>query len=152
MHMLMCTIDLFVEVSMNTYNLFISHSWKYSDAYEELVNLLDARPYFYYRNYSVPFNDPINDANNDRQLKEAIWNQMLPASCILVLAGVYSTYSKWINIEVKMAKTEFYKPKPVIAIEPWGAERTSIFVKQNADEIVKWQTESIVDAIRRFSI
>ena len=137
---------------MNTYNLFISHSWKYSDAYEKLVSLLDTRRYFCYRNYSVPFNDPINNANNDKQLKEAIWNQMLPASCVLVLAGVYSTYSKWINIEVEMARKGFYKPKPVIAIEPWGSERTSSFVKQNADEIVKWQTESIVNAIRRLSV
>jgi len=24
------------------YNLFISHSWSYSDAYEKLINLLDA--------------------------------------------------------------------------------------------------------------
>ena len=31
---------------MKTYNLFISHSWAYSDAYEKLVNLLDKRPYF----------------------------------------------------------------------------------------------------------
>lgn len=37
-----------------TYNLFISHSWAYSDAYKRLVALLDAKPYFSYRNYSVP--------------------------------------------------------------------------------------------------
>ena len=33
-----------------TYNLFISHSWTYSDAYEKLVALLDAKPYFSYKN------------------------------------------------------------------------------------------------------
>ena len=33
-----------------TYNLFISHSWTYSDAYEKLVNLLNADPYFTYKN------------------------------------------------------------------------------------------------------
>ena len=37
-----------------TYNLFISHSWTYSDAYEKLVALLDAKPNFDYKNYSVP--------------------------------------------------------------------------------------------------
>lgn len=33
-----------------TYNLFISHSWTYSDAYDKLVNLLDDAENFSYRN------------------------------------------------------------------------------------------------------
>ena len=49
---------------MKTFNLFISHSWAYSDAYEKLVNLLDARAYFSYRNYSVPQDDPLHTNGN----------------------------------------------------------------------------------------
>jgi len=60
------------------------------------------------------------------------------------LAGVYSTYSKWINEEIAIAKSY---GKPIIAIEPWGAEKTSAVVKNNADKIVKWQGRSIVNAI-----
>lgn len=41
-----------------TYNLFISHSWAYTDAYEKLVNLLDSTDDFSYKNYSVPKDDP----------------------------------------------------------------------------------------------
>lgn len=130
------------------YNLFISHSWAYSDAYEKLINLLDLAPDFYYKNYSVPINDPIHNAQNDSKLKAAIKEQMSHASCILVLAGVYSTYSKWINIEINLAKKGFTVPKKVIAIEPWGAERTSLVVKKNSDQIVKWQTSSIIKAIK----
>lgn len=130
------------------YNLFISHSWAYSDAYEKLINLLDLAPDFYYKNYSVPINDPIHNAQNDSKLKAAIKEQMSRASCILVLAGVYSTYSKWINIEINLAKKGFTVPKKVIAIEPWGAERTSLVVKKNSDQIVKWQTSSIIKAIK----
>ena len=33
----------------NTYNLFISHSWAYSDAYEKLIKLLDNRGNFPYK-------------------------------------------------------------------------------------------------------
>lgn len=130
------------------YNLFISHSWAYSDAYEKLINLLNSVPDFYYKNYSVPINDPIHNAPNDSQLKAAIKEQMSHASCILVLAGVYSTYSKWINIEIDLAKKGFTVPKKIIAIEPWGAERTSLVVKNNSDKIVKWQTSSIIKAIK----
>jgi hypothetical protein len=131
------------------YNLFISHSWNYGDAYEKLTALLDHASYFSYKNYSVPKNDPIHNAPNQYYLKEAIKRQMSQASCILVLAGVYSSYSKWINIEMDLAKRGFATPKKIIAIEPWGSEKTSAIVKDVADEIVGWSTQSIVDAIRR---
>lgn len=88
-----------------TYNLFISHSWAYEDAYDKLVKLLNTETYFTYKNYSVPKNDPIHNTSSDDQLKEAIRKQMQPASCILILAGVYATYSKWINIEIELAQT-----------------------------------------------
>ena len=63
----------------------------------------------------------------------------------MILAGVYSTYSKWINIEIELAKR---MNKKVIAVEFWGSERTSSVVKQNADIIVKWNSKSIIDAIK----
>lgn len=130
------------------YNLFISHSWAYSDAYEKLIYLLDNASNFNYKNYSVPKNDPIHYTNNDRELRAAIQEQMAHASCILILAGVYASYSKWINIEIDLAKNGFIVPKKIIAIEPRGLSRTSAVVKNAADKIVSWNTNSIVSAIR----
>ncbi|WP_084318877.1 TIR domain-containing protein [Deferrisoma camini] len=134
-----------------TYNLFISHSWAYSDAYEKLVSLLDAKPYFIYKNHSVPKNDPIHNAPYDYQLYEAIKNKITGVHVVLILAGVYSSYSKWIDKEIKIAKTEFMRPKPIVAIQPWGAEKTSRKVKEAADRIVGWNTDSIVSAIRELA-
>lgn len=130
-----------------TYNLFISHSWKYSDYYDKLIFLLDEKHNFNYKNYSVPKNDPIHNAQNTYQLIEAIRKQIQPVNCVLILAGVYSTYSKWINIEIKLAKGMH---KKIIAIQPWGAEKTSKVVKEAADIIVGWNTDSIVKAIRGY--
>lgn len=131
-----------------TYNLFISHSWTYSDAYDSLVKLLNSVDEFEYKNYSVPKYDPIHNAKNDKELKAAIKEQMSHASCVLILAGLYSTYSKWINIEIDLAKNDFVTPKKIIAIEPWGAERTSVVVKNSSDKIVGWNSNSIVNAIK----
>ena len=133
---------------VTTYNLFISHSWTYGDAYEKLVDFLKQRPYFVYNNYSVPKDDPIHNAPNETLLYEAIKRQIAPSSIVIILAGVYATYSKWISREIKIAKTEFYTPKPILAVEPWGSEKTSTVVKNSADKIVRWNTESIVDGIR----
>lgn len=127
------------------YNLFISHSWTHSDKYNALVELLDGAADFEYKNYSVPKDDPIHNAKNDKELEEAIKKQMQYASCILILAGVYASYSKWIDKEIKLAKE---LNKKIIAIEYWGAEKTSKKVKDNADKVVKWQTSSIIKAIK----
>lgn len=133
-----------------TYNIFISHSWTYGDQYNRLVQLLNERGYFSFRNFSVPKDDPIHNAPNQRALFEAIRRQISPASVVLIMAGVYSTYSKWINLEIKIAKEEFQIPKPIIAIKPLAQTNVSTVVSQSANEIVGWNTESVVAAIRKW--
>lgn len=133
---------------MKTYNLFISHSWAYSDAYDRLIKLLNADPHFSYKNYSVPKDNPIHNAPNEKVLYEAIKKQVSSAHVVIILAGVYATYSKWIDKEIKIASSEFSTAKPILAIQPWAAEKTSQKVKDNADKIVNWNTASIVSGIR----
>ncbi len=135
---------------MKQYNLFISHSWAYGDAYDKLIKMLDGDPRFNFKNYSVPKNDPIHNAPNSAQLSRAIQDQMRFCDVIIILAGVYSSYSTWINKEISIARG-FANPKPILAIEPWASEKTSLIVKNNADKIVKWNTSSIVSGIRELS-
>jgi len=136
--------------NLKTYRLFISHSWAYGDAYEKLVGFFNKHPNFKWANYSVPEDDPIHSAGTDAQLYAAISAQISPVNCVVMMAGVYSAYSKWIDKEIRISKIDFVKP--IIAVEPWASEKTSKLVKDNADEIVKWQSKSIVDAIRSYSI
>ena len=136
---------------MREHHLFISHSWTYESQYKNLVALLRKRPYFTFKNYSVPRDDPIHNARSVTALREAIKRKMAPTGAVVILAGVYSTYSKWINEEIELAQGGFVVPKPIIAIEPWGSERTSARVKDAADRIVGWNTESVVQAIRELA-
>ena len=131
-----------------TYHIFISHSWAHSDSYENLVGLLKKDPSFSYIDYSVPKDDPIHSAGTDKELYAAIKEQIARASVVIILAGVYGTYSKWINKEIEIANTAFASPKPIIAVEPWGAVKTSSVVKAAADEVVGWNSASIIRAIR----
>ena len=136
---------------MRAFNLFVSHSWSYSDAYDKLVRLLRERTYFNFKDYSVPRNDPIHNAPTDPRLRAAIYSRMSPCSVVLILAGVYATHSSWINKEIDLAKNSFREPKPILAIEPWGSERTSTLVKNAANRVVKWNSGSIVNAIRELT-
>lgn len=135
---------------MKQYKIFISHSWSYSKNYEKLIKMLNADPRFNFQDYSVPKDDPIHNAPNAEALSQAILNQMRFCDVIIILAGVYSTYSKWINKEIALAKG-FTNPKPILAIEPWASEKTSLVVKNNANKIVRWNTSSIVSGIRELS-
>lgn len=132
---------------MGIKNIFVSHSWSYNKNYESLIGLLDNTE-IEYKNYSVPKDDPIHNAKNDKELYEAIVRQMSPASVIIILAGVYASYSKWIQKEIEIAKS---KNKKIIAIEYWGAEKTSKIVKENADIIIKWQSSSLEKAINQLT-
>ncbi|NWL23712.1 TIR domain-containing protein [Pseudomonas umsongensis] len=131
---------------MQTYHLFISHSWNYSDAHDSLVRLLNAKEDFTFKNFSVPPDNPIVGAPTDKQLEEAIENKIRPCSAVLIMAGMYSTYSKWINKEIEIAKR---MGKVIIAIKPFGAERISTVVRNAAHAECAWNTNSIITAIRQ---
>lgn len=130
------------------YRLFISHSWAYSDAYDKAVQMLNEQGLDYY-DHSVPKDDPIHTNGTVKELRQAIEVKMSGTSCVLMLAGVYSSYSKWINKEIDIAN-KF--DKPIIAIEPWASERTSTTVKDSAIVVVKWQSASIVKAIKEYAL
>lgn len=68
---------------------------------------------------------------------------------MIILAGVYSSYSKWIKIETEIAKK--YN-KPIIAVEYWGSEKTSKVVKDAANVIVKWNAKAIAKAVRDYAL
>ena len=133
---------------MRTFNLFISHSWKYENSYQQLVSLLNSRSYFDYRDYSVPPANPITGARTDLELEMAIENKIRACSVVLIMAGVYSTYSKWIKKEIAIAQR---LGKPIVAIKPFGAERISTEVRIASSEECNWNTESIISAIRRLA-
>lgn len=127
---------------MNKPRIFISHSWKYDD-YDKFVNLLGGRAYFDFQESSVPSSDPLTGPNN--AVWEAIDNKIRWCQVVLLTAGVHASYSGSIKREIEFA---IRLKKPIIAIVPLGAERTSALVG-HATEVVAWRTESIVAAIRR---
>ena len=67
---------------------------------------------------------------------------------MLVLAGMYTARSGWMDWEMDFARRI---GKSIIGVRPWGNVQLPVVVRNNAAEIVGWNTASIVDAIRRHS-
>jgi hypothetical protein len=130
---------------MKTYNLFISHAWRYSEDYIKVIECLDkakAEKRLDYRNYSDPKDDPIVDPNEEtrkKKMKEKLRNQIRPSSLVIVVSGMYVAYSEWISFEID---TAVEMRKYIIGLEPWGQERIPAKVSDNADIMVGWNYES----------
>jgi len=133
-----------VEMS-KIYRIFVSHAWTYAEEYNRFLRLLDEAPSFYYRNYSVPEHNPLPR----RQLEQALYDQIKPTNIVIILAGMYVTYSDWIQREIDIA---LEMDKPILGIVPWGSIRVPAAVQDAADDIVSWSTSSIISAIRELSL
>jgi hypothetical protein len=74
----------------------------------------------------------------------AIEEKMRSCSCVLVLAGVFDEYKRWIDLELDTAKK---LKKPVILIQAADPKHTSSKEKRVAKKIVKWDVQELGEAI-----
>lgn len=125
------------------YNIFVSHAWKRSEHYKKIVKWLDDSD-IEYKNYSVPEDDPL-ETKTKKELKESLTNQIKPSSCVIILAGMYAAYSDWIEYEIGESTR---MGKYIIGVEPWGQEKVPTIVSNNADVMVGWNSDSVINAIK----
>jgi hypothetical protein len=137
-------------MSTRQIHIFISHSWSYSGHYDTLSDWIFNQNWSVgqasldLRDFSVPKNEPIHNASNDMQLKNAIYNKISNSHVIVIPTGMYANYSKWIKKELDGAE---YYGKPVLAVNPWAQERKSSVVQQKATKSVGWNKQSVIDEI-----
>ena len=137
-------------MSTKQIHVFISHSWAYSGHYDTLADWIFNQNWSVgqasldFRNYSVPKDDPIHNADNDKQLKEAIYNKIARSHVIVIPMGMYANYSKWIQKEIDGAG-EY--DKPILAVNPWGQARSSSVVRDAAKKEVGWNKKTLVSGI-----
>lgn len=134
--------------NLKDYRIFISHCWNYNSDYYNLEEKLESYPYLAIKNYSVPQHDRL-DTNTNSELYEALKRQISPVNVVIVIAGMYVNYREWIQKEIEIAK--LYK-KPIIAVRPRGAEKMPQDLINVSDVVVNWNIDSIVGAIRNYSI
>ncbi|MFZ7202569.1 TIR domain-containing protein [Avibacterium avium] len=132
---------------MKTHHIFISHSWAHSDDLQSLHYLLQKRGYFVYASYEVPKHAPINSQNGS-YIKQKLRERIKNSNIMLALAGIYASHSEWMKWEIETAKE---LEIPIVGIIPRGQERVSQIVFSNSIVDVRWNTESIVNAIRTYS-
>lgn len=137
-------------MSVHQIHVFVSHSWTYSGHYTTLHDWIFGSAWSVgqasldLRDYSVPKDDPIHDAPSDRSLREAIFRKIKRCHVVVIPTGMYVNYSKWIGKEIDGATA---MSKPILAVNPWGQQRTSSVVGQAAAQIVGWNKKSVMGGI-----
>ena len=127
------------------YKVFISHSWSHIEDLNNLRKLLESRGYFNVEFQEATPDEPIN-STNAAYIKATLKSMIINSNVVLGVAGIYASHSDWMAWELQTAKD--YKI-PIIGVIPWGQQRISTTVSDIAIETVGWNTESIVEAIRR---
>lgn len=131
-------------------NIFISHSWAYSNHYERLSEWIFGKQWsingqrVQFFNTSVPRDNPIHFAPSDAALQRAIYERIIGSHVVVIPTGMYANYSKWIKKEIDGAKLY---GRPIIAVDPWAQKRASSVVAAAADASVGWNKQSVMDAI-----
>lgn len=132
---------------MKTYKVFISHSWRYVNDLERLRSMLESKGYFKVEFTEVPPSSPIN-SENSAYIKTRLKRKIMESDVVLGIAGMYASYSDWMDWELS---TAVKNNKKVVGVVPRGAQRISSTVSNYASETVRWNTDSIVAAIRTHS-
>lgn len=129
------------------YKIFISHSWAHSSDLQDLQKLLNSRGYFNVEFTEASKDVPIN-STNAIYIKARLKAKILSSDIVLALAGIYASHSDWMPWELDTAKNLGLS---VIGVIPRGQERISREVYSRSVLDVKWYTESIVEAIRKYA-
>ncbi|MEB0077974.1 TIR domain-containing protein [Pseudomonas sp. CCI3.2] len=134
------------KVSKN-YSVFISHRWDYGNQLISLKNLLNKEEGLIASYEEVTVEQPINSENSS-YIKGVLKGKILNSDVFIVVAGMYTAYSDWMEWEINTAVKNNI---PVLGIKPRSAKRIPSLVSNNATEIVGWYTPSIVFAIRKLA-
>jgi hypothetical protein len=136
-------------IPRQSYDLFITHAWRYHEDWTRLAELLDRMPGLAWRNFSLPWHDPAMDPNSavgGKFIRDFLETQIIPVHAVILLSGVYAIRSarRWLELEVEFARRH---AKPVIGVPALGAPEVPPEVKSLCDATVGWDAAAIVAAL-----
>ena len=130
-----------------THTIFISHSWAYVEDLNNLKKLLENRGYFNVQFEEATPDVPIN-SENAAYIRQRLRQKISNSNIVLGIAGIYASHSEWMQWELDKA---IEIGVPIVGVVPRGAERISTVVSTRSKQVVRWNTESIVEAIRTWA-
>ena len=114
---------------------------------QDLKNLLNSRGYFPAEYTQIEKTCPV-ESDLSRVIKANITKRLQESDVVLAISGIFATHSDWMQWEMDKAKELGLK---VIGVIPHGQEHVSHEVFNRSVVDVRWNADSIVEAIRKYS-
>ena len=132
-----------------TYDLFISHAWRYHQDWNKICALLDQAPGLAWRNFSLPWHDPAmspNSAVGGTFIRNFLETQIIPVQGVILLAGVYAIKSAqgWLDLEIEFARKH---NKPIVAVPALEETVVPYEIGSLCDISADWHPEAIIRAL-----
>lgn len=132
-----------------SYDLFLTHAWRFHDDWVRFLELMDNIPGIAWRNFSLPWHDPAMTPDTEagsRFIRNFLESQIIPVQGVILLAGVYEVKSnrRWLDTEIEMARKH---NKPIIGIPAIGKETIPIEVSSLCDAVGGWDGEKLIGII-----
>lgn len=129
------------------YKIFISHTNECSDDMKSLKKILDQKGF-----PNVDFEEASKelsvDCENSEYTKQVLKRKIANADLFIAISSNESPPSDWLQWEMQ---TSYENQVPIIGVVPWGKQTTSSAIKEYSAVSVKWNTESIINAIITFA-
>lgn len=137
------------DVWQRTYDVFVSHAWRYHDDWQRFCDVMNAFPRFRWRNFSVPWYDPAIDVNTERGKRlvlDSLEAQIIPCHAAVAPDSVLAIRSarRWIEEGIRIARAH---GKPVLGLPAFGATQVSAELAALVDRSMVWDAEGIAQAI-----
>jgi hypothetical protein len=134
-----------------TYDLFLTHSWNYTDEWQGLVALIDECLPGRWRNWSLPWHDTSIDRNSEEgraQLEKLLRGQIVQASCILLLPETTDRAEgrMWLDKQLALASR---CAKPVIGVSAQNGGQFPDELVRHVSAVVPRDASQIIATVNR---
>jgi hypothetical protein len=133
-----------------TYDLFLTHSWNYTDEWQMLVATLDEYVPGKWRNWSLPWHDTSIDRHSvagKAELEKLLHGHISMAAAIILLPETIRTGEGrlWLDKQLQIA-SEF--SKPVIGVHPMNGGSFPDVLVPHTHVLVRRDAQDILQAVR----
>lgn len=129
----------------NPIRVYAVHGWHRDDDYVRLFEYMESADNFFYKACSDP-DARSAEGDGTAARRTLITESLKNAECVLCSAGTWERFNDWARFTVEKARE---LDLPVVALEHFGPRDMDIRLKGHAEEVVGWDSRSIVDAVRR---
>jgi hypothetical protein len=132
-----------------SYDLFLTHAWRFHDDWNRFAELLDRVPGLVWRNFSLPWHDPAMNPNTEvggKFIRDSLERQIIPVHSVILLAGVHAINSAraWLDMEIEMARN--YN-KPIVGVPAVGMDAVPGPIQDLCDATCPWNGEQLIATV-----